>query len=108
MAAAGERRSNFALDLRTTESQSKQRWLLHLVRRTDRGRSAQINRPRRIQRPADQAGTIEAGYSILEAYQQRGIGSEATRAIMQWAFRNPAIRRIDAETFPGYGTRFES
>ena len=51
--------------------------------------------------PPDQAGTIGAGYSILEAYQQRGIGSEATRAIMQWAFRNPAIRRIDAETFPG-------
>lgn len=50
--------------------------------------------------PPDHAGTIEAGYSILEAYQQRGIGSEATRAIMQWAFQNPAVRRIDAETFP--------
>jgi ribosomal-protein-alanine N-acetyltransferase len=50
--------------------------------------------------PPDAEGTIEAGYSILEKHQKRGIGTEATRAIMQWAFRSPAVRQINAETFP--------
>jgi len=50
--------------------------------------------------PPDEQGTIEAGYSILEKYQRRGIGTEATRTIMQWAFRDPAVKLITAETFP--------
>jgi [ribosomal protein S5]-alanine N-acetyltransferase len=50
--------------------------------------------------PPDDQGTIEAGYSVLENYQRRGIGTEATRAIMQWAFESPAVKQITAETFP--------
>jgi RimJ/RimL family protein N-acetyltransferase len=50
--------------------------------------------------PPDEAGTIEAGYSINEKFQRQGIGTEATRAIMRWAFENPAVRVITAETFP--------
>lgn len=50
--------------------------------------------------PPDADGTIEAGYSIVEKFQRRGIGTEATRAIMQWAFENPAVKLITAETFP--------
>lgn len=50
--------------------------------------------------PPDESGTIEAGYSVLENYQKQGMATEATRAIMQWAFRNPAVRLITAETFP--------
>src|SRR5579864_954294 len=33
--------------------------------------------------PADKNGIVEAGYSVLEKYQKQGIGTEATRAIMQ-------------------------
>jgi [ribosomal protein S5]-alanine N-acetyltransferase len=50
--------------------------------------------------PPDEQGTIEAGYSIIETRQRRGIGTEATRAIMEWAFAHPAVKQITAETFP--------
>lgn len=50
--------------------------------------------------PPDEQGTIEAGYSILERYQRRGIGTEATRAIMRWAFEDPRVKQITAETLP--------
>ena len=49
--------------------------------------------------PPDNDGMIETGYSVLQNYQKQGIGTEATCAIMQWAFENPSVRRIDAETF---------
>jgi ribosomal-protein-alanine N-acetyltransferase len=48
----------------------------------------------------DEQGTIEAGYSIVEKYQRQGIGTEATRAIMRWAFADPCVKQITAETFP--------
>jgi RimJ/RimL family protein N-acetyltransferase len=50
--------------------------------------------------PPDEQGTIEAGYSVLESYQKRGIGTEATLAIMRWAFGLDAVKQITAETFP--------
>jgi ribosomal-protein-alanine N-acetyltransferase len=50
--------------------------------------------------PPDENGTIEAGYSINENYQRQGIATEGTRAIMKWAYENPAVRVITAETFP--------
>jgi RimJ/RimL family protein N-acetyltransferase len=50
--------------------------------------------------PPDEQGTIEAGYSIAQTYQRQGIGTEATRAIMQWAFEDPRVKQITAETFP--------
>jgi ribosomal-protein-alanine N-acetyltransferase len=48
--------------------------------------------------PPDDSGVIEAGYSINEKHQRLGIATEATRAIMKWAFGNPAVRVITAET----------
>lgn len=50
--------------------------------------------------PPDDQGTVETGYSILEKYQRRGIGTEATRAIMRWAFEDSRVKQITAETFP--------
>ena len=50
--------------------------------------------------PPDDQGVIEAGYSIVEKYQRRGIGTEATRAIMRWAFEDSRVKLITAETFP--------
>jgi [ribosomal protein S5]-alanine N-acetyltransferase len=50
--------------------------------------------------PPDERGTVETGYSVLEKYQRQGIGTEATRAIMRWAFEDPSVKRITAETFP--------
>ena len=53
-----------------------------------------------VKGPPDERGFIEIGYSVLETYQRRGIGTEATCALMQWAFENSAVQQIHAETFP--------
>jgi RimJ/RimL family protein N-acetyltransferase len=45
-------------------------------------------------------GTVEIGYSVVEAYQKRGLGSEGARALIERAFRDPAVTRVIAETFP--------
>jgi len=43
---------------------------------------------------------VEIGYSIVEAFQGKGLGTEAVRALVDHAFRNPAVTRVIAETFP--------
>ena len=45
-------------------------------------------------------GTVEIGYSVVEAYQRRGLGTEAAGALIARAFRDPAVTRVIAETFP--------
>ena len=34
--------------------------------------------------PPDPDGSIETGYSLVEDFQRRGIGTEATRALVRW------------------------
>ncbi len=53
--------------------------------------------------PPDQSGTIEVGYSVVEKFQKQGIGTEATRALIQWAFRHPAVQMVTAQTLPELG-----
>ena len=45
-------------------------------------------------------GVAEIGYGILEEYQNRGYGTEAVKAISGWAFKNPNLNAIEAETDP--------
>jgi RimJ/RimL family protein N-acetyltransferase len=45
-------------------------------------------------------GTVEIGYSIVEAYQGKGLGTEAAYAMIDHAFRDRAVTRVIAETFP--------
>ena len=45
-------------------------------------------------------GTVEVGYSVMEDRQRNGYGTEATRALIQWAFSHPDVRRVVAETYP--------
>jgi ribosomal-protein-alanine N-acetyltransferase len=47
--------------------------------------------------PPDASGTVEVGYSIVPAYRGRGLGTEATRALIRDALARPGIRRITAE-----------
>ncbi|MBC5811676.1 MAG: GNAT family N-acetyltransferase [Candidatus Eremiobacteraeota bacterium] len=47
----------------------------------------------------DANGTIVTGYSLLPAHQGRGYGTEAVAALVTWAFREPAVRCIAAETY---------
>ncbi len=43
----------------------------------------------------------EIGYGILEAFRGRGYATEAVRLALQWAFRHPAVKAVEAETEPG-------
>jgi ribosomal-protein-alanine N-acetyltransferase len=45
-------------------------------------------------------GTVEIGYSIIPAFQRRGYASEAVEALVLWAFDDPRVSRVVAETFP--------
>lgn len=50
--------------------------------------------------PPTEAGMVEIGYAILEEFQGAGYATEAVSALMSWAFKNPNITHIAAETFP--------
>lgn len=50
--------------------------------------------------PPDGNGSVETGYSVVEEFQKRGIGTEATRALIEWAFQHPEIQEVTAETYP--------
>jgi ribosomal-protein-alanine N-acetyltransferase len=46
--------------------------------------------------------TVEIGYSVMEAFQGRGYGTEAARALVRWAFQHDAVHRVIAETHPEF------
>ncbi|MGH7681994.1 MAG: GNAT family N-acetyltransferase, partial [Candidatus Eiseniibacteriota bacterium] len=50
--------------------------------------------------PPTPDGTVEIGYSIVESYQRRGLGSEAARGLVDRAFEDPGVMRVIAETLP--------
>lgn len=43
-------------------------------------------------------GSAEIGYGISDGHQSNGYATEAVRAVCAWAFQNPAVTRIEAET----------
>lgn len=43
-------------------------------------------------------GIVEIGYGILEKYQGKGYATEAVKAISNWAFQEPKVFSIEAET----------
>ncbi|GET41820.1 GNAT family N-acetyltransferase [Microseira wollei] len=45
-------------------------------------------------------GTVEIGYSILPEYQNKGYGTEAIKALLNWAFEDGEVKRAIAETLP--------
>ena len=45
-------------------------------------------------------GSVEIGYSMLEAQQRNGYCTEAVRALLGWAFQHPAVDTIVAHTLP--------
>lgn len=42
--------------------------------------------------------TVGFGYVIARSHQRRGYATEATRAIINWAFQQPSIYRVNAST----------
>lgn len=46
-------------------------------------------------------GTVEIGYSVLEAHQRRGFATEAVGGLVGWALSDVVVRQIVAQTLPG-------
>ena len=49
---------------------------------------------------APKDGMVEVGYSILPEFQRNGYATEATRGLIEWAFSQPEVDRVAAETLP--------
>ncbi len=49
---------------------------------------------------ADEHGMVEIGYSLSSAYRLRGLATEASRALIDYAFSHPYVKRVDAHTLP--------
>ena len=45
---------------------------------------------------ANEAGKIEIGYAIAPAYRNRGLATEATRGLIEYAFSHPHIKTLRA------------
>lgn len=50
--------------------------------------------------PPDPGGTLELGYSIVPEYRNLGYGSEAASALIYWAFSQPQVSAVNADTWP--------
>ncbi|MEL7562551.1 GNAT family N-acetyltransferase [Dehalogenimonas sp. 4OHTPN] len=48
----------------------------------------------------NQSGEVELGYSLIEAYRGQGYATEASRALADWAFSQPDVTAVRAETLP--------
>lgn len=46
------------------------------------------------------AGVVEIGYGIADAFQRRGYASEAVAAMCRWAVKQPGVLLVEAETEP--------
>lgn len=73
----------------------------YILLRRDDGRRTAVGSCGFLAMP-DDAGTCEAGYSILGEYQRRGIAPEALSAILDWAFAHPPVERVIAHTLAGH------
>lgn len=45
-------------------------------------------------------GAVEIGYSIAPEFHRKGYATEAVGGLLQFAFADPRVRRVLAETFP--------
>jgi [ribosomal protein S5]-alanine N-acetyltransferase len=44
------------------------------------------------------SGTVQLGYSVLPQYQRQGYATEMVSGLVRWAFSQPSVTRIVAET----------
>jgi RimJ/RimL family protein N-acetyltransferase len=49
---------------------------------------------------ADESGTAEIGYSIAPGYRRRGLATEASFGMIDYAFAHPHVREVIAHTLP--------
>ena len=83
--------------LQMEDDPSTQPWLLRAIVLRDQGKVVgHIN----FHAPPGTQGWVEIGYSILPAYRRRGIATEATLAMFEWAARHHGVRRFRASISP--------
>lgn len=92
--------------------EDSQRWLMELlktnppgwsnwymVRRAESGKGTLVGNIGFKGGPSDD-GTVEIGYSVLEAHQRNGYASEAVNTMVAFAFSHSMITRVTAHTLP--------
>ena len=80
------------------ESQA-QWWFYFVLCREDNGSRTLIGSAG-FKGPPDALGMVEIGYSILPEFQRSGYASEASQALVAFAFRDARVQRVIAETLP--------
>ncbi len=50
--------------------------------------------------PVTEDGMVELGYAIAPGYRRRGLAREATLGMIDYAFAQTAVTRVDAHTLP--------
>lgn len=50
--------------------------------------------------PPTAEGTVEIGYSVLPEFQRKGFASEAVRGFLDYAYADPRVTAVVAETLP--------
>lgn len=48
----------------------------------------------------DATGIAEVGYGVEESWQRKGVATEGTRAVVEWALLQPGVRVVTATTPP--------
>jgi [ribosomal protein S5]-alanine N-acetyltransferase len=48
----------------------------------------------------DESNTVEIGYAIIPEYRGRGLATEAAEGLVGWAFSQPEVSAVVAETLP--------
>jgi RimJ/RimL family protein N-acetyltransferase len=52
----------------------------------------------------DVEGNLLMGYAVLDAYQNKGYATEAVGGLLHWAFNQPQVMSVTAETYPDHLT----
>lgn len=73
-------------------------WMYYLV--ADEGAGRVLVGVSGYKGPPGDDGTVEVGYGVLPEHRRRGYATEATRALIDRAFGDPAVAQVVAETLP--------
>ena len=58
-----------------------------------------------IERVRDDPGTISLDWATDKAQQRKGYASKAARALIEWLYHQPSIKRIEVDIVPGSEAR---
>jgi ribosomal-protein-alanine N-acetyltransferase len=69
-------------------------WIGLIIHKTDKTLIGDIG----FHGAPDEHGAVEIGYSIVPEYRNQGYATEMATALINWAFQEPGIKVITAET----------